>query len=189
MARRTRREENAVLLIGLGVLGGLIAKYLGNAAGLAFLGVCAGLALLGALGGWLERREKARRVRAAGLFEIDVMTGVDFERRLASLFGDLGYRVVPTGRSGDFGGDLLVTDDAGRTAVVQSKRYRKSVGVSAIQEAHAARSYYGADLAIVVTNSTFTRQARELAERTGVELWDRDVIMERIEQGRPPATQ
>ena len=57
--------------------------------------------------------------------------------------------------------------------VVQCKHYSKPVGVRAIQEVNAARKYYNASRAAVATNSTFTKQARALAKRCGVELWER----------------
>jgi restriction system protein len=95
---------------------------------------------------WTERR-----LRRSGIREIDVMDGPTFERRLAVLFGQLGYRVERTGgRGGDFGCDLLVMRGDER-AVVQAKRWHKAVGVKAVQEASAARPYYKANGAYVVT--------------------------------------
>jgi restriction system protein len=44
------------------------------------------------------------------------------------------------------------------------------VGVSAIQEIHAAKSFYGADEAWVVASSSFTKAATKLASSAGVQL-------------------
>ena len=63
---------------------------------------------------------KARRLRRAGMPDIDRMTGPAFEQRLGVLFKELGYRTEIVGRRGDFGGDLLVTKD-GIRCVVQAK--------------------------------------------------------------------
>lgn len=67
---------------------------------------------------------------------------------------------------------LLLKKDGIRT-VVQAKRYKGKVGVKAIQEVIGAKGYYNCDRAMVITNSYFTRQAKELADKNGVELWNR----------------
>lgn len=75
------------------------------------------------------------------------------------------------GKSGDFGADITARGFLFRKIVVQCKHYNKPVGVRAVQEAAAARQYYGASRAAVATNSVFTRQAKELAKKCKVELW------------------
>lgn len=120
---------------------------------------------------------EARRLRQSGIREIDVMDGPTFERRLGVLFRRLGYRVEATGSAGgDFGCDLLITRGDERS-VVQAKRYHKPVGIKAVQEATAARAYYNANGAYVVTNRAFTAQARKLAAANGVKLWGRDELV------------
>jgi restriction system protein len=112
------------------------------------------------------------QLRSAGMDQIDGMDGVTFERRLKVLFSQLGYSVEETPRGGDFGGDLVLCKDGIRT-VVQAKRWKRPVGVKAIQEAAAARGYYGCSAAMVVTNSRFTERAQQLARANNVVLWDR----------------
>ena len=73
----------------------------------------------------------------------------------------------------DFGADIIARGFLFSKIVVQCKDYSKPVGVRAVQEAAAAKRYYHASRAAVATNSTFTRQARELAKRCGVSLWER----------------
>jgi restriction system protein len=91
---------------------------------------------------------------------------------LAELFLHLGYRVQRVGMSHDFGADLVMTSSRQRV-VVQAKRYAGNVGIGAVQEVLGAVHYYRGTRAIVVTSSRFTDSARELAARSGVELWDR----------------
>jgi restriction system protein len=134
-----------------------------------------------------------RRLRRSGIREIKTMTGEQFERRLAILFRDLGYRVEPTGKRGDFGADLVVTKGKKRT-VVQAKRWSKNVGVKAVQEANTARSMYRAEGALVVTSSGFTKAARKLAASAHVELWDEPELVRRLLRVRgkaqpPPAVE
>ena len=127
------------------------------------------------------------RLARSGIRRIDRMDGPTFEAYLEILFRRLGYHVQRTRASGDFGADLIVERDGVRTAV-QAKRYAKAVGLTAVQEAAAARGKYGCDAALVVTNSTFTRPARELAEANGVELWDREELIRRaLSRGARPA--
>lgn len=119
---------------------------------------------------------KEQHLLSHSLEDIDRMDGHEFERYLACLFKKMGYKVKNVGsKGGDYGGDLLVTKK-GKTTVVQAKRWAKNVGVSAIQEAHAARAYYSADNAAVVTNAYFTEQARVLAEKCEVTLRDRKML-------------
>jgi restriction system protein len=127
-----------------------------------------------------QRLWEERRLRRSGIREIDAMDGRTFERRLGVLFRGLGYRVEATGSTGgDFGCDLLITRGDERS-VVQAKRWHKSVGVKAVQEAAAARAYYDANGAYVVTNRAFTAQARKLAAANGVELWGRDQLVREL---------
>lgn len=77
------------------------------------------------------------------------------------------------GKSGDFGADIIARGFLFSKIVVQCKCYSKPVGVKAVQEVNAARLYYGASRAAVATNNKFTRQAKELAKRCSVELWEK----------------
>jgi restriction system protein len=109
---------------------------------------------------------------AAGDMDPDKMSGTEFEQWLIASIRQAGIvDAKPTKRTGDQGADIIVRQ--GRTIVIQAKCYQQSVGNAAVQEVHAARIHYAADEAWVVTNSTFTRSARELATSTGVRLVDR----------------
>ena len=131
--------------------------------------ILAGLFLLGRLLVWLV---KERRLRRSGIREIDQMDGRRFEQYLRTAFVRIGYTVELTKYRGDYGADLVVRKDGAKTAV-QAKRSRKNVGVKAVQEAVASKGYYDADAAMVVTNANYTAQARELARKNHVELWNR----------------
>ena len=57
--------------------------------------------------------------------------------------------------------------------------YRRNViivGIKAVQEVASGKSYYDCDDAIVVTNSHFSKAAKELAEKCGVGLIDREYL-------------
>lgn len=100
--------------------------------------------------------------------------GDKYEHKVARKMRLHGYffvRVV--GRSSDYGCDVIARYFPFGKIVVQCKSYKGKVGVSAVQEIHAAKYYYHATRAAVATNSTFTRNAVKLAKACGVRLWER----------------
>lgn len=104
--------------------------------------------------------------------EIEMMNGHDFELFVANLFSSLGYyNVKVTPSSHDFGADVIAEKDDVKFAI-QCKRYSSPIGVSAVQEVMASKSLHDCHVACVLTNSTFTPSAEELAKKNLVILWD-----------------
>jgi hypothetical protein len=88
--------------------------------GLAFLALI--VTVLGFAGVIGHRRAAGtERLRRAGMYDIDIMSGQQFELRLVEAFQHAGYRVQHVGGVGDFGTDLLLEEKGIRT-VVQAKR-------------------------------------------------------------------
>lgn len=151
MARRKKQnpiEELIGILFVMIVLG---VYYLNKSWGIAFsVGIIyiVGVIIIFIL---IETIRKAK-LRESGIEEIDNMTGIQFEKYLMVLFQDLGYLVKSTPKTGDFGADLILQKDK-RKVVVQAKRYKKNVGIKAVQEVTSAIKYYNANEAWVVTNS------------------------------------
>ena len=137
------------------------------------LGVC----LVGVI--WFILRTRLSTIR-----RIDRMDGREFELFLQSLFEALGYEVLVTPASRDFGADLILKTDNGWTIAVQAKRYEKVVGLEAVQQVAASVPYYGADEGWVVTNSTFTDSAYELAEPNHVRLVARDELEQLLKEAK-----
>jgi restriction system protein len=119
---------------------------------------------------------KRQRYHKSGIADIDRMSGREFEEYLRILFVKLGYQVRMTSYTGDYGGDLIARKD-GDAVVIQAKRYKKRVGVRAVQEVTAAKGHYNCPKARIVTNSYYTEQACTLAKSNGVELWNRDDLV------------
>jgi restriction system protein len=117
-----------------------------------------------------------RRLARSGIREIDRMDGKTFEHYLEVLFTRLGFKVERTRYVGDYGADLVVSRDGVKTAV-QAKRFRRKVGVAAVQQAVAAKAQYGCSEAMVVTNAFYTAQAVRLARANKVKLWDRNQLV------------
>lgn len=100
------------------------------------------------------------------------MDGLQFEHRCAELLRYRGFhKVTVTKGSGDQGVDILAQKN-GIKFGIQCKYYSHPVGNKAIQEAYAGTDFYDCDKAMVMTNSTFTKAARELADKLEVELWE-----------------
>jgi restriction system protein len=127
----------------------------------------------------LQNKRGKERLRNSGIKDIDSMEGIQFEYYLKELYLSRGYRVEVTNASGDYGADLLLQKD-GKKIVLQAKRYTKDVGIKAVQEVIGAKSYYQADEAWVVSNSYFTKAAKDLAQKGNVLLVDRDTLIDFI---------
>ena len=107
---------------------------------------------------------------------INAMTGEEFEVFVAGLFKQRGYEITLTQTSGDYGADLILERDF-QKIVVQLKRLSSPVSLKAVQEVLGAKYYYNADSAWVITNSTFTKSAVELAEKSNVRLFDKNKLL------------
>ncbi len=173
--RRRRRKDES--LGGLLFIGALFAWYTLGAAWTIILVLAAAVLFVTFI--VVRERRNHRRLSASGINDIDHMDGRQFEERLAAHFRQQGYRVDLTPYQGDFGADLIVERDGLRTAV-QAKRYSGNVGVGAVQEIVSARGYYHCQQAMVVTNSSFTQAARQLAVANGVTLWDRNGLIHEL---------
>ncbi len=125
-------------------------------------------------------RNNAIRKNGVSLDRIDSMTGIEFEQFTAQLLKRLKYKNVSvTKASGDQGIDVLAEKD-GINYAIQCKNYSKRLDNTPIQEAFAGKTFYGCDVAIVITNNYFTDGAIELAKSIGVVLWDRDALKKMI---------
>ncbi|MDK2808940.1 MAG: restriction system protein [Clostridiales bacterium] len=119
------------------------------------------------------------RILHFSIHKIDQMSGEAFEAYLYEQFVRLGFKVTTTNVSGDYGADLILQKKK-LVIALQAKRYQGKIGVKAIQEVLGSMAYYEADKGLVVTNSTYTRNAEKLAEVNHVLLWDRDVLIRLI---------
>lgn len=105
---------------------------------------------------------------------IDYMEGHDFESLCAELLIKNGYRNVEvTQGSGDQGIDVIAYKD-GIKFGTQCKCYSSDIGNKAVQEAFAGKAHYKCHIGIVLTNRYFTKSAIELADSSGIVLWNRD---------------
>ena len=133
-----------------------------------------------------RKTKEKERLRKSGIKDIDTMNGIQFEYYLKELYRSQGYKVEVTKAKGDFGADLILFKDKIKI-VVQAKRYSGNVGVKAVQEILAAKSYYSASAAWVVSNSDYTNAAIELAKASNVLLINREKLIKSILKMNPNA--
>lgn len=200
MARKKKRRSLiAVLFDGLLSLIDLICESVSGAviwllamAGRGLLAFLRGILFLAAkaaglllsLPVWLFRKVTAPKNGAARCLRLD---GPEFEAYVALVLEDNGFKhVALTKGSGDQGVDILAERN-GKTYAIQCKNYEGTVGNFAVQEAYTGAQFYGCDAAAVICPGEFTRGAKELAQSTGVLLWDGKKLshMMRISGRRP----
>lgn len=114
--------------------------------------------------------------------DIDNMDGHSFEKFCADILKKNGFRdVVVTQGSGDQGVDILAKM-GGVKYGFQCKHYSSPVGNKAVQEVYSGKNFYNCHVGVVITNSTFTSSAIELAEKNGILLWNRRKLTQMIEK-------
>ncbi|WP_175540365.1 restriction endonuclease [Halomonas sp. QHL1] len=99
----------------------------------------------------------------------DSMTGVEYEDYIEALAYNYGWEPTRTPATGDHGADVIITDGDIRIAI-QCKKYSSPVGNKSVQEVYSAKDFYECDHAVVVTNSSFTTSARQVADSLNVRL-------------------
>jgi restriction system protein len=104
--------------------------------------------------------------------EIDNMSGLDFEKYVASLLKQQGYTNIKLTEKFDYGVDIIAHKDGVRWGI-QTKRYSGLCKKAAVEQVVAGLRYYHCDRAMVITNSTFSKQAKVLATANECVLIDR----------------
>ncbi len=109
------------------------------------------------------------------------------ELLVAALLRDRGFDVRLTPATHDGGKDLLAYLDTGLSrmlCLVETKHYRadRPVGVDAVRQLYGTMNDHRASQAVLVTTSSFTRHAREFAERHAhqISLHDRATLSQWI---------
>lgn len=132
-----------------------------------------------------QRYQRAKRQHEQA---IDDLSPAEFEHRIRTLLRDLGWRNVHVrGGRGDRGVDITAQRD-GLQWVVQCKHYRaRNVAPKEVRELVGTMAIQKADRALFVTSGLFTEQGRKEAHGQGVELWDRETLIQRIREaeGQP----
>ncbi|QXZ12482.1 restriction endonuclease [Pseudomonas sp. AO-1] len=97
----------------------------------------------------------------------------EFEALVANLFGKMGLESKLTRSSRDGGVDCIAYDPRpilGGKVVIQAKRYKHTVGVSAVRDLYGTMMNEGANKGILVTTSGYGPDAFEFAKDKPIEL-------------------
>lgn len=112
----------------------------------------------------------------------DNMDGHAFEQYCANVLDENGFQKVQvTQGSGDQGVDIIAYKDDIKYGI-QCKCYASDIGNRAVQEVFAGKAFYQCHVGVVLTNRYFTKSAIELARRNGIILWNRDKLLQMVEQ-------
>ncbi|MFK5890006.1 MAG: restriction endonuclease [Flavobacteriaceae bacterium] len=101
--------------------------------------------------------------------EVNLSDPILFEESISGIFRNSGWNSRKTKSTGDQGADVIAKKED-NTCVVQCKLYSSPVGNKAVQEVYSAKNFYQGNIAVVVTNSSFTKSAKQLANSTNVIL-------------------
>lgn len=179
--KRNKNNELIGLVFAIALIGGgawvslsaqsreLLLILAGAAVGILFVGVA----------GFASYKAYCRScaMRALSIAQVDAMDGRQFEWYVAELLKHQGYHAAVTKASSDYGADIIATKGREKWAV-QTKCYAHPVSNSVVGEVMAGKGYYRCDRTMVVTNSTFTPNARTAARANHTTLIARGQLAE-----------
>ncbi|MFF5366064.1 restriction endonuclease [Streptomyces sp. NPDC013187] len=125
----------------------------------------------------LWRQEEAVKAGHRTLAEVDVMTGTAFEELVAALCRRDGCTEVRrVGGANDNGADVVGRLPDGRSVVIQCKRYTPTSTIASreLRDLLGAKVHFGADLAVFVTTTRFSRPSERFALQHGILAVHRD---------------
>lgn len=117
--------------------------------------------------------------------DISLMSGAEFEELIKLLLEADGYHnVIVMGGAGDLGVDLLAKKDnpfgEEELYLFQCKRWVSNVGSEPMQRLVAERNRRGADIAICVTTSGYTRDGLTISREQDIGAWDGQQVMDKL---------
>lgn len=117
--------------------------------------------------------------------DIDNLSGYDFEDLTEELIKKLGFITEERKRSADGGIDIRAINEQPifkGLYIIQCKRYSNPIGESIIRDLFGVVSSERANKGILVTNSKFTKSAKDFARNKPIELIDGNKILELLEK-------
>jgi Restriction endonuclease len=126
------------------------------------------------------RQARIREVQSREIARYHTLGSKEFEHAIAYLCRRDGCTDVEvSGGAGDLGADVVATAPDGRRIVIQCKRYGPThkVGSPDMQRfGGTCFTVHHAQVAVVVTTSTFTRHAIGYAATQGIRLYDEQAL-------------
>jgi len=122
------------------------------------------------------------------MVDLNSMSGKEFETLIKQLVSAMGFGIERCSVGPDGGIDILAStykDLVSGRYVIQCKRYSHKVGVRAVRELFGVVTAEGANKGILITNSTFTKPARDFVEGKPIELIDGLQLMQLFDKYIP----
>ncbi len=113
------------------------------------------------------------------------LTPLEFENLIGNLFSKMGLETRQTQLSRDGGVDVVAFDNRailGGKVVIQAKRYRNTVGVSAVRDLYGTMMNEGANKGILVSTSGYGAAAFNFAADKPIELIDGGGLLYLLDQ-------
>ena len=113
------------------------------------------------------------------------LTPSEFESLIQNLFTSMGLETKQTRASRDGGVDCVAYDTRpifGGKVVIQAKRYKNTVGVSAVRDLFGTLQNEGASKGILVTTSGYGKASFEFAQNKPIELIDGGNLLYLLEE-------
>jgi len=113
------------------------------------------------------------------------LTPFEFEHLIANLFTQIGLETRLTRSSRDGGVDVVAYDARpvlGGKVVIQAKRWRNTVGVSAVRDLYGTMMNEGANKGILVTTSGYGPDAFDFSKDKPIELMDGGQLLYMLSQ-------
>jgi HJR/Mrr/RecB family endonuclease len=113
------------------------------------------------------------------------LTPNEFESLIQNLFTSMGLETKQTRASRDGGVDCIAYDTRpifGGKVVIQAKRYKNTVGVSAVRDLFGTLQNEGASKGILVTTSGYGKASFEFAQNKPIELIDGGNLLYLLEE-------
>ena len=133
--------------------------------------------------GGLTIKRKSEPAFTAGLIEqVRSMDWFQFEKLVGHVYQKLGYTVTRRGGADPDGGIDLIIEKDGQRIAVQCKQWKAwNVGVKAIREFLGALTDAGIQKGIFITLRGYTEDARQLADKHGIEIMNETGLTRMLE--------
>jgi len=136
------------------------------------LALIIGIFLVIKVRGWM-RQEK---MMTAGLYEVDRMSKKQFREFCLLLLQRLGYKMKPSPTKKQW--VHFIVEKEGQHIAVLAKHYQRDVSARPVEKIARSAPLYGCQQALIITNRDYSLEARDLAKTLGVDLWNRDRIID-----------
>lgn len=124
----------------------------------------------------IDKRKISKFLSNVTINKIDGINGYDFELLISVILENCKFKCNLTPKSKDNGADILAYKNNLTWAIQTKLYYNHSVGNKGVQEVYTAKNYFNANLGAIITNSTFSKQAIDVAKKLNIILIDRTLL-------------